>query len=146
MRKAIISAAVVMIVVSIAGFIISLVLNAFVLDHTPRVWRGRDPGHRILNLPAGDVTVSFHSQIIGSTGGGGCPFRTLNLTITPPPRGVAKPELIENLRSTTTVGFLPWAFGGLFAVSLVALACGRVRFEADGATSRSRSAVSPIEL
>lgn len=73
MRRAIVIGSVVLLVVSIAGFITSLVLNAFVLD-----------------------------DYIGSTSGGGLPIPDLSVTIDPPP-GVAQPQLVENIGATTTV-------------------------------------------
>ena len=55
-----------------------------------------------MHLPAGDATVSFHTQIVGSSSGAGLPIPDLSVTITPP-SGVAKPELVENIGATTTV-------------------------------------------
>ncbi len=163
MRRAVVVGSVVLLVVSIAGFITALMLNAFVLDDYDAYGEVPIPGAQTVHLPAGDATVSFHTQIVGSTRGAGLPIPDLSVTITPP-SGVAKPELVENLGTTTTVnndahrqvwvahipetgdyvvstdgkvsafisprlafghgsefGFLPWAFAGLFAVSLVAL-------------------------
>lgn len=60
------------------------------------------PGEGTVHLPAGDVNISFHSQIVGSTNGGGLPIPDLGLTIVPP-AGVADPPVAENLGGTTTV-------------------------------------------
>jgi hypothetical protein len=54
-----------------------------------------------VHLPAGDVKIGFHSQIVGSTNGGGLPIPDLGLTIVPP-AGVADPSVAENLGGTTT--------------------------------------------
>jgi hypothetical protein len=48
------------------------------------------------------VTVSFHTQVIGSPGGGGLPVPELKLRLVPPD-GVSDPKVIENVGSTTTV-------------------------------------------
>ncbi len=102
MRRAIIAGSVVLLIVSVAGFITSLVLNTFVFDKYDAYGEVPIPGTATLHLPAGDATVSFHSQIIGSTGGNGLPIPDLGVTITPPP-GVAEPQLTEDEGSTTTV-------------------------------------------
>jgi hypothetical protein len=102
MRKAIMIGSAVLLVVSIAGFITSLVLNAFVFDDYDAYGDVSVPGAETVHLPAGDVTVSFHSEIIGTTSGAGLPIPDLSLTIDPP-RGVAAPQLIENVGATTTV-------------------------------------------
>jgi hypothetical protein len=163
MRKTVIIGSAVLLVASIAGFITSLVLNAFVLDDYDAYGEVPIPGSRTLHLPAGDATVTFHTVIIGSTSGGGLPVPELGVSIIPP-SGVAKPELTEKIGGTTTVnndarrqvwiahvpesgdytvktdgkvsafiepqlafghgsrfGYLPWVFGGVFAVSLLAL-------------------------
>jgi hypothetical protein len=102
MRKSIVIGSAVFLVLSIAGFITSLVLNAFVLDDYDAYGEVPIPGSRTLHLPAGDATVSFHTVIIGSTSGGGLPIPDLGVTINPP-SGVVKPELTEKIGSTTTV-------------------------------------------
>ena len=48
------------------------------------------------------MTVSFHTQVIGSPGGGGLPVPELKLRLVPPD-GVSDPKVIENVGSTTTV-------------------------------------------
>jgi hypothetical protein len=103
MRKAVVVVSAVLLVVSIAGGIVSLVLNAFVFDDYDAYGEVPIPGSRTLALPAGDVTVSFHTQIIGRTSGGGLPLPSdLKLGIMPP-EGVAEPEYNENVGGTTTV-------------------------------------------
>ena len=52
-------------------------LNVFVLDDYDAYGELPIPGTATLHLPAGDATVSFHSQIIGSTSGGGLPIPDL---------------------------------------------------------------------
>jgi Short C-terminal domain len=102
MRRAIVVGSVVLLIVSIAGFITSLVLNVFVFDEYDAYGEVPIPGSATLHLPAGDATVSFHSQIIGSTSGGGLPLPDLGVTIDPPP-GVAQPQLTDDVGATTTV-------------------------------------------
>lgn len=102
MRRALVVGSGVLVAVSIAGFVTALVLNAFVLDDFAAYGEVPVPGTEAVHLPAGDATVSFHTQIIGSSSGAGLPIPDLSVTITPP-SGVAKPELVENIGATTTV-------------------------------------------
>ena len=60
------------------------------------------PGSGSLHLPAGEVTVSLHTVVIGSPNGGGLPVPPLGVTISPPD-GVAQPVVTEDIGSTTTV-------------------------------------------
>lgn len=92
-----------LIAVSIAGIVASLLLNAFVFANYDAYGEVPIPGTGTLHLPAGQVTISFHTQIIGSTNGGGLPLPgDLGLTIVPP-EGVAEPQLTESVSGTTTV-------------------------------------------
>jgi hypothetical protein len=84
------------------GFILTLILNAFVLDKYNAYGEVPIPGEKSLHLPAGEVTISFHTQIIGSGGGGGLPVPNLKMNIEPPP-GVVDPVVTENFGTTTTV-------------------------------------------
>lgn len=92
----------VMLGISIIGFIVALVLNAFVLDDYDAYGEIPIPGSAPVQLPAGEVTVSFHTQVIGSPSGGGLPVPSLTITIKPP-AGVADPEVTESYSGTTTV-------------------------------------------
>jgi hypothetical protein len=94
-------AAVTMVVAGI-GFVAALVLNAFVFDKYNAYGEVPIPGAGKLQLPAGEVIISFHTQIIGSTGGGGLPIPDLQLGIDPP-AGVPEPVITENIGGTTTV-------------------------------------------
>ena len=96
------SAAVLMMVVSVAGFIATLVLNAFVLDKYNAYGEVPIPGTSRVHLPAGEVTISLHAVVIGGPNGGGLPVPPLGVTIKPPD-GVAQPVVTENIGSTTTV-------------------------------------------
>jgi|SRR5438270_2262304 len=95
------AAAIVTTVVSVAGFIVALVLNAFFLDKYDAYGEVPVPGSANLHLPAGEVTISLHTTVIGSPNGG-LPVPPLGVTIAPP-EGVAQPVLTENIGSTTTV-------------------------------------------
>ncbi|BBX43052.1 hypothetical protein X011_18580 [Mycobacterium tuberculosis variant microti OV254] len=94
-------AAVVAMIVAVAGFIITLVLNAFFLDKYNDYGEVPIPGAGSLYLPAGEVTVSLHTVVIGGADGG-LPVPPLGVTITPPD-GVAQPTMTESIGSTTTV-------------------------------------------
>jgi hypothetical protein len=102
LAKISLSAAVVMMIVSVAGFIVALVLNAFFLDKYNAYGEVPVPGSGSLHLPRGEVTVSLHALVIGGSNGGGLPVPPLGVTITPPD-GVPQPVMAENIGSTTTV-------------------------------------------
>ena len=84
------AAAIVLLVVSVAGFIVTLMLNAFFLDKYDAYGEVAIPGSGSVHLPAGEVTVSLHTVVIGGTNGGGLPVPPLGVTIIPPD-GVAQP-------------------------------------------------------
>lgn len=91
-----------MLVVAVAGFITALILNAFVFGKYNAYGEVPIPGTASLHLPAGEVTVSFHTQVVGSPSGGGLPVPGLKMGIDPP-AGVGDPVVTENVGSTTTV-------------------------------------------
>lgn len=95
-------ASVVTLVVAVVGFIVTMVLNAFVFDEYDAYGEVPIPGSSSLHLPAGEATISFHTQTIGSPSGGGLPVPNLGLTIDPP-AGTPKPEVTQNWGTTTTV-------------------------------------------
>jgi len=99
-RIAILSA-VVALVVGGVGLIGMLILNAFVLDEYDAYGEVSVPGSTSLQLPAGEVTVSFHTMVTGSPSSG-FPIPDLKFSITPP-QGVAKPDVTESVGGTTTV-------------------------------------------
>lgn len=94
--------AVVAMVVAGIGFVASLILNAFVFDKYNAYGEVPIPGAEQLQLPAGEVIISFHTQIIGSTSGGGLPIPDLQMGIDPP-AGVPEPVITESIGGTTTV-------------------------------------------
>ena len=96
------AASIVMMVVAVGGFIVALVLNTFFLDKYNAYGEVPIPGSGSLYLPAGEVTVSLHTVVIGSPNGGGLPVPPLGVTIAPP-EGVAQPAVTESIGSTTTV-------------------------------------------
>ncbi|HWF27804.1 MAG TPA: SHOCT domain-containing protein [Mycobacterium sp.] len=102
LAKISLAGAIVMMVVAVGGFIVSLVLNAFFLDKYNAYGEVAIPGSSSLDLPAGEVTISLHTVVIGSPNGGGLPVPPLGVTISPPD-GVAQPVVTENIGSTTTV-------------------------------------------
>jgi Short C-terminal domain len=91
-----------MMVIAVPGFIVTLVLNAFFLDDYDAYGEVPVPGSASLHLPAGEVTISLHTVIIGGSNGGGLPVPPLGVTFDPP-SGVAQPAVTENIGSTTTV-------------------------------------------
>jgi hypothetical protein len=82
------------------GFVVALILNAFVLDEYDRYGEVPIPGSSTLQLPAGDVTVTFHTVLVGG-GGSGLPVPPLKYRITGP--GGVDAQLTEDYGSTTTV-------------------------------------------
>ncbi len=92
--------AVLILVVSVVGFIVALVLNLFFLDKYNAYGEVAIPGSGSVHLPAGQATVSLHVLVVG--GGNGLPVPPLGVTITPPD-GVPQPVLAESIGSTTTV-------------------------------------------
>lgn len=88
-------------VVAVAGFIVTLVLNAFFLDDYDAYGEVSVPGSASLHLPRGEVAISLHAEVIGSPNGG-LPIPPLGVTIIPP-NGVADPAVTENVGGTTTV-------------------------------------------
>lgn len=94
--------AIVTLVVSVAGFITTLVLNVFFLDDYDAYGEVPVPGSGSVHLPAGQATVSLHTLVIGGTDGGGLPVPPMRISITPPD-GVPQPEVTESIGSTTTV-------------------------------------------
>jgi hypothetical protein len=96
------AAAIVLMVGSVIGFVVTLILNAFVLDKFNAYGEVPIPGSGTLHFPAGEVTVSFHTVTIGSVSGGGLPVPRLGVAVAPP-SGAAEPKLTESYGSTTTV-------------------------------------------
>lgn len=100
--KIFILSAVLTLAVAVVGFIVTVVLNAFVFDDYDAYGEVTIPGTSSLSLPAGEATVSFHTQTVGSTSGGGLPVPALGLTIRPPD-GVPQPTVEQDWGTTTTV-------------------------------------------
>ena len=92
--------AVLVMIVSAVGFVVTLMLNAFVLDDYDAYGEVPIPGSTSLHLPAGDATVTFHTVLIGG-GGSGLPVPPLKYRITAP--GNDEPKLTEDYGTTTTV-------------------------------------------
>lgn len=84
------------------GFVATMVLGAFVLDKYDAYGEVPIPGTAKLHLPAGQVTVNFHTVTVGNSSGGGLPVPHLVLDIDPP-AGVANPKVTENVGGSTSV-------------------------------------------
>ena len=93
--------AIVTLFVGLIGLIASMVLNVFVFDEFDAYGEVPIPGSSSLHLPAGEVTISFHTLVTGGPEGG-FPIPPLKVGITPPD-GVADPVLTETMGSTTSV-------------------------------------------
>ena len=94
--------AILLMVGGIIGFVVTLTLNAFVLDKFNAYGEVPIPGSGTVHLPAGEATISFHTLTVGTVSGGGLPVPQLGVDIDPP-QGVAQPKLTENYGGTTTV-------------------------------------------
>jgi hypothetical protein len=92
----------VLITVGIIGFVVALLLNAFVLDRYNAYGEVPIPGSGSIRLPAGEVTVSLHTRVISSPSGGGLPVPPVSVRVEPP-AGMAEPEFEESIGITTTV-------------------------------------------
>ena len=92
--------AVVTMVVAAIGFVATLILNAFVFDDYNAYGEVPIPGASSVELPAGEVAVTFHTVLVGG-GGNNLPVPPLKYRITGPD-GVDV-QLIENYGTTTTV-------------------------------------------
>jgi hypothetical protein len=90
-----------MMVVGGVGFILVMILNAFVLDDFDAYGEVPIPGSGQVQLPAGQAQISFHTSVTGSPSSG-FPMPPLKLSIIPP-EGVADPVLTENHGTLTTV-------------------------------------------
>ena len=94
------AAAVTTMVVAAVGFVVALVLNAFVFDDYDAYGEVPIPGSASLHLPAGDVTVTFGTVLIGGSGGG-LPVPPLKYRINGP--GGVDAALTEDYGTTTIV-------------------------------------------
>ncbi|MGV0624877.1 SHOCT domain-containing protein [Mycolicibacter minnesotensis] len=94
--------ALILMLVGVIGFVAALILNVFVFDGYNAYGEVPIPGSGGVHLPAGEVTVSLHTRVIGTPSGGGLPVPPLSVGITPPP-GVAQPAFAESIGMTTTV-------------------------------------------
>lgn len=99
-RAALISA-ILALVVGGGGLVASLVLSAFVFDDYDAYGEVPIPGSSRLHLPAGEVTISFHTLVTGGPNGS-FPIPPLQVGITPP-EGAADPVLTESMGTTTSV-------------------------------------------
>lgn len=110
-------------VFSAVGFVVALVLNAFVFDEYDAYGKVPIPGSASLHLPAGDVTVTFGTVLIGG-GGNGLPVPPLQYRINGP--GGVDAALTEDYGATTIVnndarvriGYLHVPMDGTYDVAL----------------------------
>jgi Short C-terminal domain len=89
-------------VVGAIGFIVLPMLNAFVLDKFDAYGDVPIPGSANLHLPAGKLSVSFHTEVISGPRGAGLPVPKLGIDIEPPP-GVPYPTVTESFGGSITI-------------------------------------------
>ena len=82
------------------AFVVTLILNAFVFDEYDAYGEVSIPGSSSLQLPQGDVTVTFHTVLVGGSGSG-LPVPPLKYRMTGP--GGVDVQLTEDYGTTTTV-------------------------------------------
>jgi hypothetical protein len=106
--KVLLTLAILTLVVSIVGFIGSILLNAFAFDKYDAYGEVPVPGQTSLHLPAGQVNVTFHTRTVGSPGGGGLPIPDLGISIDPPVwmsrRGRAEPDTVDDADTDNPFG------------------------------------------
>ena len=88
-------------VASVVGFVAALVLNTFVFDEYDAYGEVAIPGSTTMELPAGEMTVSFHTVVTGRPTSG-FPIPNLSFGITPT-AGLPEPTVTEDIGGTTTV-------------------------------------------
>lgn len=88
-------------IAAVVGFVAALVLNTFVLDEYDAYGEVPIPGSTSLELPAGEMTVSFHTVVTGRPTSG-FPVPALEFGITPT-AGLPEPTVTEDIGGTTTV-------------------------------------------
>jgi hypothetical protein len=93
--------AVLTLVVAVVGFIVAIVLSAFVFDEYDAYGEVPVPGSGSLHLPVGEVTVSFHTAVAGGPSGN-FPVPPLELGIKPRGGG-PEPVVTESMGTTTSV-------------------------------------------
>src|ERR1700730_3433798 len=93
---------IILLVVGVAGFVISLVVNVFFADHYNAYGEVPIPGSGTVHLPAGQVTANFHTTVASGPNSGSLPVPRFRMNIDPP-AGVAPPTVTENEGGTTTV-------------------------------------------
>ncbi|CAN5320581.1 SHOCT domain-containing protein [soil metagenome] len=98
--RIVLTVAIATLVASIIMFIVTLLMNIFVWDKFDAYGEVPIPGSASLQLPQGEVTVSFHTQVISIDAG--LPVPNMGMSIDAPD-GVADPEVVEDIGSTTTV-------------------------------------------
>jgi hypothetical protein len=100
--RVLIVTAVALMVAGGVGVVVAPMLNAFVLGKYNAYGEVPIPGSGRLHLPAGEVAVSLHVEVVSGPGGAGLPVSRIDLTVIPPP-GVTDPKVTESYGSTTTV-------------------------------------------
>lgn len=94
--------AIVAMVVGGVGLFVVPFLGAFVLDKYDAYGEVPIPGSASLQLPAGKISVSFHTEVISGPNGVGLPVPQLGMDIDPP-SGVPDPAVTESYGGTVTI-------------------------------------------
>lgn len=92
----------VLMVLALVGFVVTLVVKGFFLDDVDAYGEVPIPGSNTVALPAGEVVITFRTQLIGSSGSGGLPIPPLSMNIEPPP-GIDDPSVTERIGVSTTI-------------------------------------------
>ncbi|MED5812969.1 SHOCT domain-containing protein [Mycolicibacterium sp. 050232] len=92
-------ASVIALVIGIGGGIASILVNAFVIADSAAYGEVPIPGSASLELPAGDVDISYRATTL-TVGGQGVMVPPIQLSIDPPP-GVARPHIDDTMSSST---------------------------------------------
>lgn len=88
-------------VVGLLGFIAAIFLNSFVLDKYNAYGEVPIPGSGTINLPQGEVIISFHARVTGGKGSS-LPVPPLTMDLVPP-GDVADPQVTENRGASITI-------------------------------------------
>jgi hypothetical protein len=99
--RIIIISAILTLVIGGVGLVVTLALNAFVLDKYNAYGEVPIPGSTSLHLPAGEVTASFHTVVTGGSGSS-LPVPNLHLSIFAP-SGQPEVQVDEDFGTSTTV-------------------------------------------
>ena len=106
MRRRVAIALVVLSIVWVIGFVVSIIVNFIVFDEFDAYGEVPIPGTGTVQLPAGDVTISFHSRYPKGISPEDVPIPIpdgLEVTITPP-SGLPEPDMTDVTKGDRSCG------------------------------------------